>query len=58
MPSQYTSEKDEENIGIIVENNLINGLEINLECVIMILNHRFLVFNICCGPWLIFSRGA
>ena len=29
VSSQYRSEKDEENIGIIVENMLINGLEIN-----------------------------
>ena len=30
VSSQYRSEKDGENIGIHVENKLINGLEINL----------------------------
>ena len=39
MPSLYRSEKDGENIGIIVENKYINGLEINLECVIITFNH-------------------
>ena len=43
--SQYRSEKDGENIGIIDENKLINGLEINLECVIIIFSHRILVFK-------------
>ena len=52
MSSQYRSEKDGENIGIIVENKLVNGLEINLECVI-IFNHGFSVFNVNCGPRLI-----
>ena len=46
--SLYRSEKDGENIGIIVENKLINGLEINLECVIITINYRF--FNVCCSP--------
>ena len=50
MSSQYRSEKDGENIGIIVDNKLINGLEINLLCVIITFNHKFLVFNVCCGP--------
>ena len=47
------SEKDGENIGIIVENKLtsINGLEINLKvCVIITYNHRFSTFNVYCGP--------
>ena len=42
VSSQYRSEKDEENFGIIVANKLINGLKIDLECVI-IFNHGFLV---------------
>ena len=50
MLSLYRDEKDGGNIGIIVENKHINGREINLECVIIItFNHRFSVFNICCG---------
>ena len=40
----------EKTIGIIVENKFINGLEINLECVIITFNHRFSVFNVCCSP--------
>ena len=32
VSSQYRSEKDGENFGIIVANKLINGLEIDLEC--------------------------
>ena len=43
MSSLYRSEKYVENIGIIVENKLINGLEINLEFVIITFNHGFLV---------------
>ena len=35
VSSLYRSENDGENIRIIVENKLINGLEINLECVII-----------------------
>ena len=31
---------------MIVKNKYINGLEINLECVIITFNHRFLVFNV------------
>ena len=42
-----------ENIGIIVENELINGLEMTLECVIITFNNRFSELNVCCGPWLI-----
>ena len=43
MSSLYREAKDGEIhvIGIIVENKHINGLEINLECVI---NNRFSVF--------------
>ena len=48
--SLYRYMKDGE---IIVENMHINGLEINQECVIITFNHRFSVFNICCGPWSI-----
>ena len=48
--SQYRSKNDGDNIGIIVENKDINGLEINLECVIITFNHKFSMFNICCGP--------
>ena len=49
MSSQYRSErseKDGENIGIIVKNKRMNGLEIKLECVIITFNHGFSVFNI------------
>ena len=28
----------------------INGVEINLKCVIITINHGFSVFNVCCGP--------
>ena len=45
MSSQYRSEKDGENIGIIVKNKLMNGLEINLECLILIFNHGFSVLT-------------
>ena len=58
MSSPYRSGKDGENIGIIVENKLINGLEINLECVIITFNHRFSELNVCCGPWLILMPSA
>ena len=50
MSSLYKSEKDGENIGIIVEYKLINEVEINLECVIITFNHGFSVFNVYCGP--------
>ena len=56
--SQYRSEKDGENIGIIVENKLINGLEINLECVQITFNHKCSGFNICCGPRMILLPSA
>ena len=39
--SLYRSEKNGENIGIIVENKLINRLEINLEFVIITFNYGF-----------------
>ena len=58
MSSLYWSEKDGENIGIIVENKLINRLEINLECVIITFNHGFSVFNVWCGPRSIFMLSA
>ena len=50
VSTQYRSEKDGENIAIIVENKLINGLEINLEYVIITFKHGFSVLNVCCGP--------
>ena len=34
----------------IVNNKLVNGLEINLECVIITFNHGCSVFNVGCGP--------
>ena len=34
----------------IVKNRLVNGLEINLECVIITFNHGFSVFNVGSGP--------
>ena len=58
VSSSYRSEKDGENIEIIVENKHINGLEINLECVIITFNNRFLVLNICCAPWSILMPSA
>ena len=39
--SLYRSEKDGENIRIGVENKHINGLEINLQCIIITFNHGF-----------------
>ena len=45
VSSLYRSEKDGENISIIVENKPLNGL----QCVIITFNHRFEVFNVCCG---------
>ena len=47
--SLYRDVKDGEIIGIIVENKHINGLEINLGCVIITFNYWFSVFNVCCG---------
>ena len=52
------SEKDGENVGIIVENKPITGLEINLESVIITFNHAFLVFNVYCGPQSILMPSA
>ena len=37
-------------IGLIVQNKHINGLEINLQWVIITFNNGFSVFNVCCGP--------
>ena len=54
VSSQYRSEKDCENIGIIIENKLINGLEINVEW----FNHGFSVFKVCCGPRSILMPSA
>ena len=56
MSSQYRSEKDGDNIRIIVENKLINGLEI--RSVIITFNHGFSVFNVSCGPWSILMPSA
>ena len=39
--------KDGENVGIIVKNKHVNGLEINLDCVLTTFTHRFSMFNIC-----------
>ena len=44
MLSLYRDAKDGEIIGIIVENKHINGLGINLECVIITFNHGCSVF--------------
>ena len=52
MSSQYWSEKGGESIGMI--SKLINGIEVNLECVIITFNRVFSVFNVCCGPLSIF----
>ena len=46
VSSQYRSEKDGENNGIIVENKHMNGLEILVWEIIITSKHRFLVFNI------------
>ena len=46
MSSQYRSDKDGENIGIILESKLTNGLEINLECVKITFNQGLSVFNV------------
>ena len=57
--SLYRGAKNGEMIGIIVENKLINGLEINLEHVIIIFNHGFSVFNFCCGPrWILMPSAS
>ena len=48
VPSLYKGAKDGEIIGIIVENKHINGLEIDLECVIVTFNQGFSMFNVCC----------
>ena len=53
MSSLYRDAKDGQIIEIICKNKHINEPEINLECVIITFNHRFLVFNVCCGPRLI-----
>ena len=50
MSSPYRDAKHEEIIGLIVENKHLDGLEINLECVIITFNHGVLVFNVCCDP--------
>ena len=50
MSSLFRGTKDREIIGIIVENKHINGHKINLECVIITLNHGFLVFNVLLWP--------
>ena len=50
MSSLYRDAKVGEIIGILVENKHIDGLEINLECVIITFNHGFSVFNVCIGP--------
>ena len=34
----------------IVKKELMNGLEINSECVIITFNHGFSVFNVGCSP--------
>ena len=48
--SLYRAEENGEHIGIIVENKHINGLEINLEYIMITFNHGLEVFNVCCGP--------
>ena len=53
MSSLYKDKKDGENIGITDKNKHRNGLELNLECVIITFNHGVSLFNICCGPWSI-----
>ena len=58
VSSLHWSEKDGDNIRMIVVNKHINGLEINLEYVMIIFNHRFSVFNVSCGPWSIFMVSA
>ena len=36
----------------------INGLETNLECVLITFNHRFSMFKVCCGLLLIWKPYA
>ena len=50
LPVIVSREKGGENNGKIVKNKLVNGLEINLDCVIITFNRGFSVFNVCCGP--------
>ena len=57
MSSPY-SKKDLEKYRLIVQNKHINGPEINLECVIITFNYRFLVFNVCCDPRSILMPSA
>ena len=57
VDTKTSDEKDAENIGIIVENMHINGLEINLECVIITFNHRFSVFNFSLMSGIISTAG-
>ena len=47
LSAKYRDEKNGENNGLIEHTN---GTEINLEYVIIAFNHRFSVFNVCCGP--------
>ena len=54
----HRNEKNGENIGIINENKHMNGLEINLACVMITFNHRFSVFNVCCCPRSILMPSA
>ena len=58
MLSLYWGTKDGEIIGIIVENKHINGLEVNLECVIIAFNHWCSMLNVCCGSHLILMPSA
>ena len=53
----YRGENDGEIIKIL-KNKYMNGLEINLECVIISFNHRFSAFNICCSPRSILMPSA
>ena len=54
----YSGSKSGEMFGIIVENKHINGLETNLERIIITtLTYGFSVFNVCCGPGSIFASG-
>ena len=50
MSSRYRDGKNGEITEINVENKNINGLETNLECVILTFNHKWSVLNVCCGP--------
>ena len=53
MSSLYRGAKGGEIIGQYMLKISINGLEINLEFVMITFNHVFSVFNVCCGPRLI-----